>query len=148
MTSSRSKDLIRAALGILLVSAILTLIGKHRSSNVAISPITFQELDRQVRNRSSPDEVKQCSRRLQGTRVRWTGTVTSVEQGKTVYIATNVFPTNVQFDVRSDTASALHKGESVTFAGTIEDVSDTETAPPMFHTYVILNNVDVQRTQK
>ena len=78
MTSNRSKDLIRATLGILLVSAIFTLIGKHRSNNVAISPITFQELDRQVRSSSSPNEVKQCFRRLQGTRVRWTGTVTSV----------------------------------------------------------------------
>jgi hypothetical protein len=68
-----------------------------------------------------------------------------VENGRTVSIATNVFPANIQFEVSAAAASSLKIGEKIGFAGTIEKVSDAETFPPMFHTYVMLKDVKVER---
>ncbi len=78
----------------------------------------------------------------------WSGTVTSIDEDGTVYLATNQFPTNVQFDLSKEVTSGLREGERVRFVGTVEKVLDAETAPPMFHTYVVLRDVELEKSEK
>lgn len=101
-----------------------------------------------VQSTSSDGEVQACSRGLHGTRVRWSGTVTSIDEDRTVYLATDQFPTNVQFDLSKEVTSGLREGERVRFVGTVEKVLDAETAPPMFHTYVVLRDVELEKSEK
>lgn len=76
--------------------------------------------------------------------MRWSATVTDIGQEGTVYAASKVFPTNIQFDLPRDTRSGLKQGQGVTFVGEIEQVSEIDTAPPMVHTYVVLNHVQIE----
>ena len=99
-----------------------------------------------IQSSPSDAELKECSRRLRGTRVRWSGTVTGIDNDQTVFIATNIFPTNVQFDLPRDVVSDLRQGQMVSFVGTVESVADAETAPPMFHTYVVLKDVELEKS--
>src|SRR5271170_3559822 len=129
----------KLAFAILLTSAVVAvafcLFEKRHSLELAraISPVTFQDIDRMVENSSSGADAEGWSRRLQGTRVRWTGTVTGIDEGETIYVATNVFPTDVQFDLPKEIASRLSKGYVIGFTGTVEKLSDVETSPPMAH---------------
>lgn len=113
-----------------------------------ISPLTFEQIDRSVQSSPSVAEVKQYSQRLRGTRVRWSGTVTGIEEDGTVYVASNIFPTNIQFELPKDIAVGLPKGQMETFIGTIRQVTEIDTAPPMVHTYVILKEVRLQGNRK
>jgi hypothetical protein len=87
-----------------------------------------------VENSSSGADADEWSRRrLRRARVQLTGTVTGINESS-IYAATNVFPTDAQIDVPKESAVCLRKCQVVGFAGTVENVSDGETSPPMAHT--------------
>src|SRR5580704_17408029 len=134
-------------LAILLVvaAAVFCIHDRRHPQEKTISAITFQDVDRMIENRSSGTDAEEWSRRLRGTRVRWTGTVTGIDEGQTIYVATNVFPTDIQFDVPKEIAANLIRGQVIGFTGTVERVSDQETSPPMAHIYVFLKYVQVER---
>jgi hypothetical protein len=134
-----------AILVILVAAAVFCLHNSRQSQEKTMSAITFQDVDRMIDNSSSGTDAEEWSRRLRGTRVRWTGTVTGIDEGQTIYVATNVFPTDIQFDVPKEIAANLIRGQVIGFTGTVEKVSDAETSPPMAHTYIFLKDVQVEK---
>lgn len=139
------RKLVFAILVILVATAIFYFHNERHSQGRAISSITFQEVDRMIENSSSGTDAEEWSLRLRGTRVRWTGTVTGIDKGQTIYVATNIFPTDIQFDVPRKLATNLRRGEVIGFTGTVEKISNAETSPPMVHTYVFLKDVQVEK---
>ena len=105
------------------------------------STLSFAEVHKIVQSGLDEGQLAAYSRRLEGTRVQWTGTVTGIDGDNTVYLTMSAGGgrPNVQFELPEEVVRTVRKDQLVTFVGTIQNVSIVQTFPPMPNTYLVLD---------
>jgi hypothetical protein len=112
-----------------------------------ISPFTFEEIDRTAQASPSTAEVKEYSQRVEEPGCGGVQLLLALYRTEAFILPTISFPSTSSLTYRRDAAFSLRKGQVVSFIGTIGQVSEIDTAPPMVHIYVVLNHVQLQSDQ-
>jgi hypothetical protein len=127
------------------LAAVLYTRSELREDRQTITALTLQDIEKELDRCAGGIATGNCAARFQGSRVRWRGTVTAIDGNNVVYVATNVFPTDVEFQLSRNSVKRLSVGKEIDFTGTISKVVDAETFPPMAHPYVYFKQVTIDR---
>ena len=144
------KEAWRTSLSWLILACCLFLAqcsSQSSSGRLPLSSLSFAEVNRFVQSGISETELEKYSGKLEGTRVRWQGTIAEIEANGMVDVqmpASDDIHPNVHFELPASVARTLRMRQKITFTGTIGKVSTIETFPPMPNTYVLLRDVSVQ----
>jgi hypothetical protein len=110
----------------------------------SISDLTYAEIYSQTPNMYTPEKLEKYSGELKGTRVHWTGEVLATGPDGRVHVAMDGHRTpNVDFVLDSDETDKLDPGTTVSFTGTIENITSIQTYPPMPNMHVSLVDVSL-----
>lgn len=132
------------ALSMLLTGGTGLLIWRagEKGAETSQPTLSFADVDKTVQSGLDEGQLAAYLRRIEGTRVKWAGTITGVDQDNTVYLTMSAGEgrPNVQFELPAEAARTVRKDQTVSFTGTIRSVSIVQTFPPMPNTYVTLDD--------
>jgi hypothetical protein len=111
-----------------------------------VSPLTFEEVNRIAQSGLTDSELETYSRRVRGTRVRWTGKLVEIDANNRVRLEIGDYPSSIEFKVSSEVAQSISANRLLTFTGTLEKVSLAQTFPPIPKTTVFLEDVMLEKS--
>ncbi len=137
--------LISVALAVIVGALLLWIVTGRDSRPAPVSSLAFEEIRRHVGSAYTGPQLRQVSRRMAGTRVRWTGTVVDISRKGIVRVAVgDSSSANAEFQASAKQTRALREEEGIALVGTIEEIGVLETFPPMPHPHVYLREVRLE----
>jgi len=111
-----------------------------------LTGLTYAEINSRVSSAFTSPAIKKFSEQMRGTRVRWSGMVQAIDTGGRVFVSVDkASSANVEFAAPAGAEASLKAGRTITFSGTIEQLSIKEAFPPMDSIYVRLRDARILR---
>ena len=110
-----------------------------------LSQVSFEQVQRDVTRYYAENKLEECSDRLVGTRVRWSGKIMILTKDGTVRVVMGNSPSpNGEFKVSEKMVKRFRTSQTISFTGTIESIEVLETFPPMPKAFVRFKQVLVE----